>query len=302
LSQIDLAREALQAYDLERPRIRTVRHTWNTVFQVNTPRGRYALRINRPGVRDETDIRSELQWLAALRRDTDLVVPEAIPTRSGDLMRTFGRDPQHHAALFTWLPGARRRPTARLAFLMGQTLARLHRHAETFVPPEGFTQRRRTQVWSFGRPVAVYGGESHPLLTAELSARIRDRAHAIARATEALYASPDRPIFIHADLHFGNVKDLGDRLAVLDFDDSEWGFPIQDLGISLYYLDAMGAGHLRGEYRRGYETVRPWPEGDIELFIDARAFELLGLFFSGPEWEPYARQMFGHLEKRLSGL
>ena len=43
----------------------------------------FCVPANAPGLRTELEIRSELAWLDALRRETDLLVPEAIPTRSG---------------------------------------------------------------------------------------------------------------------------------------------------------------------------------------------------------------------------
>ena len=46
---------------------------------------------------------------------------------------------------------------------------------------------------------------------------------------------------IHADLHMGNVIDQNGELHIIDFDDAGFGYPSQDLSISIFYLrDAKG--------------------------------------------------------------
>ena len=46
------------------------------------------------------------------------------------------------------------------------------------------------------------------------------------------------PIVLHADLHGGNLKWHGGRLAVFDLDDAGFGVPALDLAISTFYLRA----------------------------------------------------------------
>ena len=68
-------------------RVTRLAQGWNATFGVLDTRGaRYALRVRRPGGPTVDMVRSELTWLAALRRDTDLVVPEPVRTRNGDLL------------------------------------------------------------------------------------------------------------------------------------------------------------------------------------------------------------------------
>jgi Ser/Thr protein kinase RdoA (MazF antagonist) len=69
-----------------------VAHAENTTFRVETPAGdRFVLRIQRitgspvHPPRGEAEARSELLWLSALRRETDLEVPEPVPANDGAL-------------------------------------------------------------------------------------------------------------------------------------------------------------------------------------------------------------------------
>jgi len=269
---------------------------------VRTAANRYVLRIGRPGARTEIQVRSELAWLEALRRDTDLVVPTPLPTSSGDVVHVIAGDPPLCAVLFTWVPGRRirRMPRTRLVAGLGETLARLHAHAERFVPPDPFTGERFTEVWGFGRPRPLYDDAPHSLWSRELRDRIRQRAAEIQAAITRLYAAPEPPLFVHGDLHLSNVKQLNGKLAVLDFDDSLWAYPIQDIGISLQYvLLRWNDPRAVDAFRAGYQRIRPWPAGDVDLFVDARALELLSLSLREPAGEESARRMLTFLKHRL---
>jgi hypothetical protein len=88
-----LVEEALAAYDVRPVRMAPLRRGDNVVFRLETADGqRYALRIHRVGGnpwhprRTAAHVESELTWLAALRHETDLVVPEPVPNRLGALL------------------------------------------------------------------------------------------------------------------------------------------------------------------------------------------------------------------------
>src|SRR5690349_16431923 len=96
-----LGEAALTHYDIGGARLSLLAHRDNTVFRVTVSRrpnrleedpfdrlddNRFVLRIcDRSGPSIEI-LQSELLWLAALRRETDLVVPEPVPTRNGSLV------------------------------------------------------------------------------------------------------------------------------------------------------------------------------------------------------------------------
>jgi Ser/Thr protein kinase RdoA (MazF antagonist) len=98
-----LAVRALGAYGLGDARLTHLRHApWSTTFRVDVtaPPGRYVLRIHAPETAGAAEARSELLWLAALRRDTDLGVPALVVTAEAD-----GVPGPRHCVLFRWLEG-----------------------------------------------------------------------------------------------------------------------------------------------------------------------------------------------------
>ena len=93
-----LAQAALNAYGLADARFKLLRQAGNTLFRVYAVNpgattnselyapGQYLLRIHQPGYQTSEAIELELAWLAAMRRDANLPVPEPVSTLDGRLL------------------------------------------------------------------------------------------------------------------------------------------------------------------------------------------------------------------------
>src|SRR5262249_51133050 len=143
----------LACYDLQGASLTLVSETANAVFHVALPNGgpprlveagrtsdgaEYALRLRPPGWHSTQSMAEELQWLLALRRDTDLVVPEPVPACDGTLIQEISAPDTPgpwQGVLFRWVPGERRTETLTPLDLerVGTCMARLHQHAAAFV-------------------------------------------------------------------------------------------------------------------------------------------------------------------------
>jgi Ser/Thr protein kinase RdoA (MazF antagonist) len=95
-----LAVRALGAYPLADPELRFIAHGENATFRVDATasggRARFLLRVHRPArhgrhVDPAAAIRSELDWLTALRAGTCLSVPEPVRAIDGKLTTTVAR-------------------------------------------------------------------------------------------------------------------------------------------------------------------------------------------------------------------
>ena len=72
-----------------------------------------------------------------------------------------------------------------------------------------------------------------------------------------------------------------------------WGFPIQDIATTLYYLRVRGAdgAALEAAYREGYETRAPWPvrdERQLAAFLAGRGLILANTVLTAPDPEERA--------------
>jgi Ser/Thr protein kinase RdoA (MazF antagonist) len=318
-----LARRALEAYDLRVASLAPLGVSQNWMFELRTEDGRrFAVRVNRPGMRTPLDIASEMHWLAALRRDTDLVVPEPIPDRDGRPVQVVagpGRQPgvieDHAIAVFGWIDGATvgDRIGPRTARAMGEALGRLQDHADRFVPPVPFTTSRLARAYTFGsRPeVLDEGAPEHPWFPRERRERIERAAVRVQGRIDALHADPAALRFLHIDLHAANVKrQPGGGLALLDFDDSRWAHPAQDVGIALYYLWVRPRGEaLWDAWAEGYASVRgdlPADRATLETLVAGRQVDLLSFVLEArlladsamPAWLDRVEERLRRLEPR----
>ena len=166
-----LAREALGAYPLADPELRFIAHDENTTFRVDARapvgRERFLLRVHRPArhgrnVDPAAAVGSELCWLAALRADTALAVPEPFRATSGNLTTivTSGQVPLPRVcSVLRWMEGRIHASAPRPVHLrrLGGAMAQLHNHAAGWRPPPGFV-RIRWDCETFFGDTMVYGG------------------------------------------------------------------------------------------------------------------------------------------------
>ena len=307
-----MALVALERYDLPLKRLRLVTNELNGIFRVDTTGGRtYALRVCAPEAGHSLpEIRSELMWLAALRRDTDLNVLQPIATRTGETVTTVeapGVPQARHCVLFSWVPGpnlAERLTPANL-FKLGVLSARLHDHAATFAPPEGFWRKAADSVFPFGDPVVLFDDAYRDLVPPERFEVFQRALAQIEGVIQELYTAGDNPRVIHHDLHQWNVKVYRGRLHALDFEDMMWGHPVQDVAITLYHLRSHeDFPALRAAFQQGYASELPWPEaylGQIEALMAGRALDLANFAIQDPNahWRQKMPAFLARTEKRL---
>jgi Ser/Thr protein kinase RdoA (MazF antagonist) len=262
--------------------IAALTHSENDVYRVDTPDGRrLALRIHRPGARQRAEVESELGWLAALRADTGLVVPEPVASPAGDRvveLRLPADTAPRLCVLFRWVEGEFLPPNgAPEAFgRVGRFVGRLHAHATEWRRPTAFRRGR------FDLEAAARSTPDDALVArmppgaAEVVAAARARFRA---AFESLGTGPDVFGLIHADLHQFNVLLCGDEVRAIDFDDCCDGHFLYDLAVAL-----VGAGPwrttpaMRAALLAGYRRERALPaehERLLGAFMAVRRLLLL---------------------------
>ncbi|GII29909.1 phosphotransferase enzyme family protein [Planotetraspora mira] len=289
-----LAQVAVEAYPVETVRITPLMRGYNTTFRIDTAGGgRHVLRIQRTGGPTAEMVRSEMTWLAALRRDTDLVVPEPVPTRDGDLLTVAESDGVPGArscVLYRWVHGrfVDDRLTPAHLERVGVLMARLQSHGARFGAPDGFHRGPVDHVTSFGR---TQDDGLSPEVAARAATLVDDVHRAgggpIVRATieraraarDSLGGDPEVSGLIHADLHQENYLFRQGEARAIDFDDCGYGPYVYDLAVTLGELkrrpDYPG---LRSALLYGYRSVRPLAaehERLIDVFIALRAVQLM---------------------------
>ena len=268
------------------PRILNIRE--NIVLEVLFAEGqRGALRLHRPGYQSRAGIEAELDWTRRLA-DRGTQVPRPIATRAGALTGVTGG---RITSLVSWIDG---RPlgTAGIPLAgtkaeqiakfhaLGSVIAALHRETDQLE----FAVRPDRPSWDvdgllgeqpwwgrFWENPALTGPDQRLLLAAREKAR--------GRLDEMLARNADYGL-IHADLMRENVLCTSTGLALIDFDDSGYGFRLYDLGTALVQnLEEPHFPALAEALARGYATAsggRACDPRDLTLFTMLRAFASTG--------------------------
>jgi Ser/Thr protein kinase RdoA (MazF antagonist) len=309
-----LAWKALQQYSLDVARLRLVTNDFNGIFRVDTTDGKkLILRVTLPqGGHDLDHVAAELDWLAALARDTGLSVPRPLPARNGRLVVEAdapGVPEPRLCEVFSWVPGVNladelnEANTARL----GGLLAQLHLHARSYQPPAPLSLLRFDRPFPFPEPVVMFN-EPYAALFPPERRKVFERAIAWTQESiDRLRASGEPMHVLHGDLHQWNVLIYRGVLSPIDFEDLMLGWPVQDIATTLYYLPKDNSVALRAALQAGYTRYSPWPErhpGEIDSFIAARGFGLANFILNdpNPNWRSKAGEFIAGVEKRLRRL
>lgn len=299
-----LAVNVLKAYDVREPHLTPLLHEDNTTFRVDTTHEeRYVLRIHRP-LRTVNAVRSEMTWLAALRRETEFVVPEPIPTRDGDLLTVTsleGIPEPRICVLFRWVEGRFLDAMLTPSHLerVGAFMAGLQSHGASFQRPDGFMRGRLDHLTDQARRISARGDSEatvrgqidHPddetaairliteICSPEDGARVATILRKIREVQRAVGQGPETFGLIHGDLHQGNYLFHEGQVRAIDFDDCGYGYYLYDMAVTLSEVNwRKNTPALRKSFLTGYRSVRklsPEHEQFLDTFIALRDLQLL---------------------------
>ena len=271
-----LARKALIPYRLEDAELRFLGQSSNVMFRVQTDDGRWALRVCNPG-RDHKMLMRELLWLVALCRDTNLIVPEPVIMRSGDLFRSVsmpGISGFRACMLFRWVKGQfEEDPSAKHLEAVGILTAKLHKHAETFRWHEEL-EPVRVSPETVGNNISLAKLKTH--YAEDAAESILDTIPLIQHAMTALGSRSDVCGVIHGDLHHWNIPFHEGVARAIDFECVQWNYYAYDTATTFSYLDGRpDFDELKAAYITGYTMIRPLP---CDLDVHVPAFDMLRAF------------------------
>ena len=306
-----LARLVLQEYPLPVSKVRFLAQHTNTLFRVDTAAGkRYALRIYSDEDSTLQDNRTEVFWLSALRRETDLSLAAPLARRDGSFISIVsapGCPPEERCVLFEWAPGRSLdgRVTPQAYFQLGQLMAGLHNHAESLPLPPEIHPKRWDKVFYYPHDPVIYRLPEYQHLFTPQRIALMDTA--IPRCNDllaSLYAGSQPPMLIHGDLHPGNVHLYRGRLYLLDFEDISLGFPVQDVAVTLYYERSRpDYPELVSAFQAGYTSRREWPVTSPALLAGLMAARNLNFINYAARIHPEPGEllagMFARLENSL---
>jgi Ser/Thr protein kinase RdoA (MazF antagonist) len=295
------AREALKFFPVDPGPLELVSLSENVTFRVTDAGvgGDYVLRLHRPGYHNLAELESERMWTKALACG-GIGVPIGVSARDGSeyvSVEVAALEQRRFAGMARWTPGellasvlARTEDVGQSGPMieqLGQIAAALHNQSSAWRPPPAFTRHALDTEGLMGE--APFWGRfwDHPTLSAserELMLAARGR---ITEVLERLGRSSSAYGVIHADLHPHNVLIDDDRLTVIDFDDTAFGWHVYDLAIALlHYEGRADFAALESAFLRGYRAGRDCSEADaalIPMFRLIRRLAIIGWLHQRPE-------------------
>jgi Ser/Thr protein kinase RdoA (MazF antagonist) len=290
-----LAHEALKEFGAKESHFSLLRQAGNTLFRVHTSslptretagglfeEEGYLLRVHQPSYQQIEALELELAWLADMRREADLPVPEPVPAPDGRLLLPVsvpGVPGTRHCSLLRWVKGNLLEHSFRPHHLQaqGRLMAKLHNFAVRWRPPEGLSKRRFDWNGLFMDDVGsdMPNSEAWALLTPENKDAFSFVAEWVREVMEDWGQGPEVYGLIHGDLAVdANLLFWHGEPRAIDFDDSGFGYWVYDLAVA---LDAPRDDPAYPRYREallnGYVEFRSLPEKQaeqLELFLAAQ--------------------------------
>lgn len=291
----NLANVALQAYGLEHAHLTRLGGASNTNFRVDVDDLSYVLHLHTAARHDRAARTSELAWLRSLHTDTSLVLPAPIANRHGEFVTSVAADtePETLCTLMTWVDG-RIPPTsdtltdAHLA-QVGALMAHLHRHAQQFTLPSGFTRPTYDAAYFRARLTVLHTALSTTDVEPHALHHVKTAADQILAQFADMERTRDTFGVIHADFHSGNYVLHHDNVRIIDFDRCGFGFFMHDLALALMELRE----HQRPSLLHGYATVTPLPTAyarHLPMFLSLAYLDNLGFLAENPEELPFIEE------------
>jgi len=305
------ALEALEAFPIQLEDVQPVCHSENVTFRI-IPRDsqtHYALRLHRPGYNSLTELNSERQWTSALKQ-AGLAVPESLTTFKGHHfypvnIETTGE--RRLSGMTTWLAGiplneylpgcTELKARERIYRQIGAMTAQVHNQSTSWKEPPGF-QRRSLDA------EGLVGENPHWGRFWEHTALTRSQSRLLQKTRQQVYMVLGKygmtsPTFslIHADLNPDNIVYKNGKLAMIDFDDTAYGWHMYDIASALFEeRNHPEFANMRASFLDGYQEHRPLGERDIhtlDLFLLIRGLALVGWLHQRPEHDesPYFREL-----------
>jgi Ser/Thr protein kinase RdoA (MazF antagonist) len=244
---------------------------------------RSILRVHRQNYHLPHQIGSELDWLDALRDDSDITVPTVLRAADGRRVVTVNVDgTDRHVVHFAMVAGAEpdeETVTVEDFHTLGQITAALHEHSHAWARPAEFSRFAWAWEHSLGaegrwgrwQDADGVGAEEH---------RVLSRAEQLLRERLQDYGTePDRFGLIHADLRLANLLVDGSTITVIDFDDCGFGWFFYDFGTAVSFIEHDPAlPEWQASWVEGYRSRRPIAAADEDMlasFVLLRRLMLL---------------------------
>lgn len=306
----DIAKASLIQYSVAQGKLKFLGHSGNITFCVEAPESKFLLRIHQSvsGIQDDiwqkpNIIESELIWLAALSRESNITVQKPLQNREGKWVtqvRRVNTQDVFYCSLLGWIDGivSNTKRTPQQAYQLGLLIGKLHQHSRQWKLPQNFErpiydENHFCLALSRLSPAVTSGlisVEHHKLLTAAVEKSDR--------MMKKLDRSPDVWGLIHADLHDGNYLFYNEQIRPIDFARCGFGYYLYDVAESLQYLPSQ----VRPSFFEGYQTSCKLPKNYlkiVEVFFIMALIDVFSFHVNNPKEHEWLSQEVQYVAEQV---
>jgi Ser/Thr protein kinase RdoA (MazF antagonist) len=298
-----IARQALEAYGLADAPYTYLLHSENVTFKVDHPAGgARLLRIHTPrsplmgshGAKVEM-VNSEMVWLEALRRKTDLLVQQPVRNEDGQFVTRIRKGKRHfNCTLLEWLEGEpyqRALESETTVAQLGTMIGTMHHFSSQWQAPASFARPKRDRAYfkkalEALRPTTEDGRASYQDFK-----RLETSIDLLVQMMRSLPKKDRADGILHGDLHKGNFLYHKGQMRLIDFSMSAIGNYMFDLGVCLSDMNPV----LHQIFLEDYQKLMPLPpnyERLIEAFFLGSMVATFSFWVNLPEGqEPLVRKI-----------
>ena len=264
----------------------------------------YVVRVNSGRLKYHTtdQVKSEMMWLRALHKDTDINVPEVLPARDGSWVQDIfvsGLGKPLHAVVYSFLDGHEPSEDDLVAGFerLGEISAQMHSFSKGWTPPNDFQRPSWTADAIFNDDLNWGRWQNGVDVDGMVLALVSETEEVVRRRLGEFPTGIEHYGLIHADLRLANLLVDEESTAIIDFDDCGFGWFLFDLATALSFLEEReDVQDLIKSWLVGYRKVAQIPEGSdliIPTLIMLRRIQLIGWLGYQQKYLEFARQI-GH--------
>ncbi|HBU80459.1 MAG TPA: aminoglycoside phosphotransferase [Paenibacillus sp.] len=265
-----VAKEALRQYLIIWEKLVYLGKSDNVTFRVQTndDNQKFLIKIHIAtiSIQSKGNIASELIWLEALVKDTNLVVPAPVRNLQGDLVTEISTDHSENTFMVTihhWVNGSvlKREPTSNETENLALLMAALHKHSMQWNAPEGFNRPIYNSDHLYSSLNQLKQLVNLELISSKAFVHVEESAHKIANVIQNHKRVPSNWGIIHSDLHESNYVFYEDTPRPIDFSNCGYGFYLFDMAETFMHLSSEN----RKVFISSYSKVNQLQENYFEL-------------------------------------
>ena len=284
----EIARRAIDYYAIGKSHLTFLRHSDNVTYNVETHSGNtFLFRIHTPITEamgnhgdDEQVVNSELLWLEALSRETDLILQKPVRNQHGDLVTKILDEETgipYNCTLLHWVNGQdyyRDLETEDIASQIGEILAKLHNHAQQWRIPENFKRPKRDIAYFENVLKGLHPAVEDGRISSSDYREFERSITILSDIMRSMQATRQNIGIIHADPHKGNMLYHEGSIRMIDFSFCAFGPYMFDLAICFSDMKEC----LHRTCLQGYQSIRSLPDDSQQLIEGFFVGSIIGTF------------------------